>query len=449
MEDLRRGEGTVGDEERLNSGEKTQFANTEGLLKSPTHVAQGNWWDAAFHMGTAVPTPAAVFPLSYALSRMGWAAGLIALVAGGAVTFYTSCLLASLSNYGGKRHARYRDLAFEIWGKYGMYAVLILQVGVNVGSLITIAVPSGLGLQFIYQLSYPGEGPTLQVWIIYFMALQVVLAMAPDLHSLRIVNAISTLCVVIMSVIGFSLAIYDGSQIDRSTVSYAVSGASVDKVFAVFNAMATISLSYGNTMLPEIQATLKEPVVRNMYKTIAGAYCIILPAFFGVGIAGYWAYGFNVQSYLLFSISTPSWCVVVANIAAIIQFAASFQFYCQLTFEYFETKYGDVSRPKYGLRNIVPRFLIRTSFLAIITLVSCALPFFGDFVALVGALGYTPMDFVLPIFLFMTVHKLSGWKYWGNITIAVFYIAVGVCGAVGAIRSIILDATTYRLFANL
>ena len=32
------------------------------------------------------------------------------------------------------------------------------------------------------------------------------------------------------------------------------------------------------------------------------------------------------------------------------------------------------------------------------------------------------------------VHKLSGWKYWGNITIAVFYIAVGVCGAVGAIR---------------
>ena len=91
-----------------------------------------------------------------------------------------------------------------------MYAVLILQVGVNVGSLITIAVPSGLGLQFMYQLSYPGGGPTLQAWIIYFMALQVVLAMAPDLHSLRIVNAVSTLCVIIMSVIAFSLAIYDG-----------------------------------------------------------------------------------------------------------------------------------------------------------------------------------------------------------------------------------------------
>lgn len=38
------------------------------------------------------------------------------------------------------------------------------------------------------------------------------------------------------------------------------------------------------------------------------------------------------------------------------------------------------------------------------------LPFFTDFMSLIGAIGFTPMDFVLPQFLWITAYKPKGFK---------------------------------------
>ena len=60
----------------------------------------------------SVPTLA----LPGAMAGLGWGGGVVSLFMGGIVTFYTSMLIASLHDYGGKRHIRYRDLATFILG---------------------------------------------------------------------------------------------------------------------------------------------------------------------------------------------------------------------------------------------------------------------------------------------------------------------------------------------
>ena len=77
----------------------------------------GRWWHAGGHLATTIATPAAYAPLPFAVSRLGWPAGMIALIVGTMVTMYTSCLLASLHRHNGRRYTRYRDLAYSIVGK--------------------------------------------------------------------------------------------------------------------------------------------------------------------------------------------------------------------------------------------------------------------------------------------------------------------------------------------
>ena len=60
--------------------------------------------------------------------------------------------------------------------------------------------------------------------------------------------------------------------------------------------------------------------------------------------------------------------------------------------------------------------------------------------ALVGALGITPIDFVLPLAMYIFLRKPKGWKLWLNWFLMVFYICIMIIGAVAAIRGIVLDA---------
>ena len=79
------------------------------------------------------------------------------------------------------------------------------------------------------------------------------------------------------------------------------------------------------------------------------------------------------------------------------------------------------------------------------------LPFFGDINSVIGAFGFMPLDFVLPVVFFNLTFKPSkrSLLFWVNVTIAVVFSALGVIAAVAAVRQISLDAKNYRLFANL
>jgi hypothetical protein len=49
-------------------------------------------------------------------------------------------------------------------------------------------------------------------------------------------------------------------------------------------------------------------------------------------------------------------------------------------------------------------------------------------VALVGALGFTPLDFILPVLLFMAARKTSLWWKVLNCFLAIAYTVVSILG---------------------
>lgn len=78
------------------------------------------------------------------------------------------------------------------------------------------------------------------------------------------------------------------------------------------------------------------------------------------------------------------------------------------------------------------------------------LPFFGDINAVIGAFGFMPLDFILPVVFFNFTFKPSRKSpiFWLNALIAIVFSVLGVIAAVAAVRQMSLDAKTYRLFAN-
>ena len=126
------------------------------------------------------------------------------------------------------------------------------------------------------------------------------------------------------------------------------------------------------------------------------------------------------------------------------------QVYLQPTNEVLERTFGDPSSKEFSPRNVVPRAITRSLSVVIATTLGAMLPFFGDVNALIGAFGFMPLDFILPVIFYNLTFKPSkkSFVFSLNVLIAVAFSVLGVIAAVAAVRQITLDAKTYRLFAN-
>ena len=51
----------------------------------------------------------------------------------------------------------------------------------------------------------------------------------------------------------------------------------------------------------------------------------------------------------------------------------------------------DITQSAMSRRNVIVRFILTLIYIVIITTLCCMLPFFADFVALCGAIGFTPL----------------------------------------------------------
>ena len=62
-----------------------------------------------------------------------------------------------------------------------------------------------------------------------------------------------------------------------------------------------------------------------MYRGVSSAYTIIVVSYWTLAFSGYWAFGSQVQPYILSSLTAPRWATVMANLFAVIQIAGCFQ----------------------------------------------------------------------------------------------------------------------------
>jgi len=430
------------------AGEESKF------MASPVkrEAGRGSWREGAFHLATTIATPAAFAPLPSAIAALGWPAGVFTLVLGTAVTYGCSLLLASLWDWDEpNRHVRYRDLARSIYGKKGYYSVTFFQQIASIGNNIAIQIVAGISMKAIYQAySSNQNGMTLQDFIIIFGVVELLLSQMPDIHSLRWLNALCTFCTIGFTVTVIGLSIYALKNSTGTSQDYSLVGTAADKTFGVFTALGTIAFSFGDAMLPEIQATLREPAKTNMYKGASLAYGVIAVSYWVVAFLGFAVFGNGVNAYLVNSFTGPTWAITLANIFAIIQVLGCFQIYCRPTYFYFELKLMNPKQGPFSLRNALSRLGVTTVYTVIVTLIAAAVPFFGDFVALCGAIGFTPLDFIIPIIAYLKVRNPKNRFLWVvYVTIIVLYTIVAILGSIGAIQFINRDTARYKFFGNL
>lgn len=115
-----------------------------------------------------------------------------------------------------------------------------------------------------------------------------------------------------------------------------------------------------------------------------------------------------------------------------------------------EKKSADVKQGMFSKRNLVPRMILRTIYMLFCGFFAAMLPFFGDINAVVGAVGFIPLDFILPMLLYNMTFKppRSSLTYWTNISIMVVFTCAGLLGAFSSIRQLALDASQFKLFSS-
>lgn len=198
------------------------------------------------------------------------------------------------------------------------------------------------------------------------------------------------------------------------------------------------------------------PVTGKMFKGLCLCYAVVITTFFSVATSGYWAFGNAAQGTLLSNFMVdgkaiiPEWLLLMTELFTLLQLSAVAVVYLQPTNEVLEGVFSDPKAGQYAPRNVVPRLLARTAAVAIGTTVAAMVPFFGDMNALIGAFGFLPLDFAVPAVFYNVTFKPSkkGVVFWLNTTIAVVFSALAVIASVTAVRQIVLDASTYKLFAN-
>jgi hypothetical protein len=78
-----------------------------------------------------------------------------------------------------------------------------------------------------------------------------------------------------------------------------------------------------------VQATLPSKPNQNtsvpMMRGVYVAYAVVSWCYFGVSIAGYWAFGNNVMSNVIFSIGHPKWMVAMADLFVTVHVIGSYE----------------------------------------------------------------------------------------------------------------------------
>eukprot|EP00877_Chromochloris_zofingiensis_P014217 jgi/Chrzof1/9049/Cz03g34070.t1 len=96
------------------------------------------------------------------------------------------------------------------------------------------------------------------------------------------------------------------------------------------------------------------------------------------------------------------------------------------------------------------RLLVRGLFVAGTWIVALLIPFFGDVLGLLGAVGITPTTFVMPCLLWLLWRKPARFtiRWIANWTIVITCTLIGILGVIGACYGIAQSYRNYSFTAN-
>ncbi|KAI8467603.1 MAG: transmembrane amino acid transporter protein-domain-containing protein [Monoraphidium minutum] len=420
------------------------------------HAGHSSWVTAAGHLVTAV-IGAGILGLPYAVSWLGWAAGLACLVIFFVITLWSCTMLTDCYHYKGKRHTRYKWAVLHIIGPRHAVVLEVCQKLNMCLTTIGYMIAAADSMRYIARLACKRAGveacPLDAQWqhTLIFGAVQILMSMMPNLESAWWSSIIGALMSIGYSVLAVALGAsqagnHQGSLTGRTAPP-------LDKVFGVFNSLGNIAFAFNSAIiLMEIQDTLREPprAEVSMKKTVRVGLGSTFAFYVAVSVCGYMALGDTVPDNVLLGFSnSPDWVSLLANFMVLIHMVSAFQVYAQPVFQTIE----DVVlyfRPALQFSNGKTEFFIRlgyrTLYCAFATFIASLLPFFSCFTGLVGAITYWPTAVAYPIMMYIRVKSPSAHVQRLMWTVLVGMGAVALIATVGSVESIAHQASTFTVF---
>nr|KAJ0207826.1 hypothetical protein LSAT_V11C500234040 [Lactuca sativa] len=369
------------------------------------------------------------------LVPLGWTWGIISLIMVAVFTAYSSWLLAGFHFVNGQR----QEMFYLTW----VSQVLILLI-TNMGFIL-------LGGKALKEINGEfGDTPLrLQYYIMITGAAYFVFSiLVPTISSMGKWLYLSTVLTFTYIVVLLVVVIKDGLKSNRVN-DYETKGNNASKIFNGFCAISAIIACNSAGIIPEIQSTLRMPAVKNMRKALHLQFSVGLAFYYGVSIAGYWAYGSSVSEYLPADLSGPKWAKILINSVVFTQSIISQHAFIAPVHEALDTKFLKLDKGIHSRENIKRLFFLRALLFVVNTVVAAALPFMGDFVNLLGSFLLIPLTFLFPSMIFIKVKgeaaKIE--KIWHWAIIIVFSVLT-VATTIAAVRLIVNNVAKYYLFAD-
>ncbi|KAL6840369.1 hypothetical protein ACP4OV_030179 [Aristida adscensionis] len=380
---------------------------------------------------------------------LGWGWGVACLLLVGAAAWYANWLLSGLHVIDGQRFIRYRDLMGFVFGRKMYYITWILQFTILLLGNMGFMLLGGRALKAI-NMEFTDSPARLQWFVAATGAIFFAFSyLVPTMSAMQKWLAASAALTAAYDVALLAILVKDGRS--NKQKDYTVHGTQAEKVFNALGAVAAILVCNTAGLLPEIQSTLREPAVRNMRRALVVQYTAGAAVYYGVSVAGYWAYGSSVSEYLPDELGGPRWAVVLINAAAFLQSVVSQHMFAVPIHEALDTRLQRLEEGMFSRYNLSRRFLSRGLLFGFNVFVTALFPFMGDFVNLFGSLALFPLTFIFPSMVVLKIKGRSGtrWNRLWHRSIIIRSSALAVATTAAAVRLIINNASVYHLFADM
>jgi amino acid permease len=171
---------------------------------------------------------------------------------------------------------------------------------------------------------------------------------------------------------------------------------------------------------------MKNP--KNWNKVVAAGLTTCVGLYFLTAVPGYYVYGNTVESPVYLSIPPGN-----ARTASIIIITIHVLMACPILMTSFsldlEKMFGISSFNHSRVKETLLRFILRMVMIVVVAVIAAFVPYFGDFMSLLGAFANCTLILIFPIVFYL---KLTGWrnKHWAELILCFFVVLVGIVGLV-------------------
>jgi len=358
--------------------------------------------------------------IPYAISKSGYLVSILFILYGGIVSYINGWYVCDMCARD-QSLTTFAAVGRKAFGTAGAYFTVGFQLFLFV--LAVIPLFNALAQQTQNLTQYACEIDYMYAYLVLFC----IIAIMPLMREIKFMAYFSVVSAVICAIIIIANSILDKHDPQFCPETVGQQGeVTLENAFAGIGMFSLAFAASGG--LPEIISEMKEPSKAKLSWGINVLFALSVYAV--VGFVGNWAYGSLVNPLIFLPPMRNNWMAKVGLGLQLYSYVVATTIMINIVVVKIEMLLGVHpetwwSPKKLGvIPPVLSRFIIRSSYIAILWTVGLALPFFGPFQSLVGGLTCTPLALFIPAVYHMKIY----WEEYNLFRKALvgFYVVVGM-----------------------